>query len=74
MPLRIMQFIDALHHATVPKLSVIVRKSYGMAHCNMLGANMNADCLLAWPTAGRVVYGTGGRGECCLWTKNCQGR
>jgi len=51
MPLRIMQFIDALHHATVPKLSVIVRKSYGMAHCNMLGANMNADCLLAWPTA-----------------------
>ncbi len=51
MPLRIMQFLDALHHATVPKLSVIVRKSYGMAHCNMLGANMNADCFLAWPTA-----------------------
>ncbi|MCH9672923.1 MAG: hypothetical protein K0U93_15910 [Gammaproteobacteria bacterium] len=51
MPLRIMQFLDALHHATVPKLSVIIRKSYGMAHCNMLGGNMNADCLLAWPTA-----------------------
>ena len=51
MPLRIMQFLDALHHATVPKLSVIIRKSYGMAHCNMLGANMNADCVLAWPTA-----------------------
>jgi acetyl-CoA carboxylase carboxyltransferase component len=51
MPLRIMQFIDALHHATVPKVSVIVRKSYGMAHCNMLGGNMGADCLLAWPTA-----------------------
>ncbi len=51
MPLRIMQFIDALHHATVPKVSVIVRKSYGMAHCNMLGGNMGADCLLAWPSA-----------------------
>jgi acetyl-CoA carboxylase carboxyltransferase component len=51
MPLRIMQFIDALHHATVPKVAVIVRKSYGMAHCNMLGGNMGADCLLAWPTA-----------------------
>lgn len=51
MPLRIMQFLDALHHATVPKLSVIVRKSYGMAHCNMVGGNMGADCLLAWPTA-----------------------
>lgn len=51
MPLRIMQFIDALHHATVPKIGLIVRKSYGMAHCNMLGGNMGADCLLAWPTA-----------------------
>ena len=51
MPLRIMQFLDALHHASVPKISVIVRKSYGMAHCNMLGANMKADRLLAWPTA-----------------------
>ena len=51
MPLRIMQFLDALHHATVPKIALIVRKSYGMAHCNMLGANMGADCLLAWPTA-----------------------
>jgi len=51
MPLRIMQFIEALHHATVPKLSVICRKSYGMAHCNMMGANMGADYLAAWPTA-----------------------
>lgn len=51
MPLRIMQFIEALHHATVPKVSVIMRKSYGMAHCNMVGGNMGADCLLAWPTA-----------------------
>lgn len=51
MPLRIMQFLDALHHATVPKVAMIVRKSYGMAHCNMLGGNMGADCLLAWPGA-----------------------
>lgn len=51
MPLRIMQFMDALHHATVPKIGLILRKSYGMAHCNMLGGNMGADCLLAWPTA-----------------------
>lgn len=51
MPLRIMQFLDALHHVTVPKVSVIIRKSYGMAHCNMLGANMGADRILAWPSA-----------------------
>jgi acetyl-CoA carboxylase carboxyltransferase component len=51
MPLRIMQFFEALHHATVPKIALILRKSYGMAHFNMLGGNMNADSLLAWPTA-----------------------
>ncbi len=49
MPLRIMTFLEALHHSTVPRISVIVRKSYGMAHCNMAGANMGADTLLSWP-------------------------
>jgi acetyl-CoA carboxylase carboxyltransferase component len=35
----------------VPRISVIVRKSYGMAHCNMSGGNMGNDLLLAWPGA-----------------------
>ncbi|MCI0749451.1 MAG: hypothetical protein L0Y32_02735, partial [Nevskiales bacterium] len=51
MPLKIMNWIAALHHSTVPRISVIVRKSYGMAHCNMAGGNMGCDTLLAWPTA-----------------------
>ncbi len=51
MPLKIMTFIEALHHSTVPRLSVVVRKSYGMAHCNMSGGNMGSDYLVAWPTA-----------------------
>ncbi|MGH7270213.1 MAG: acyl-CoA carboxylase subunit beta, partial [Polyangiaceae bacterium] len=51
MPLKIMTFIEALHHSTVPRFSVIVRKSYGMAHCNMSGGNMRSDLLVAWPTA-----------------------
>ena len=51
MPLKIMTFIEALHHSTVPRLSVVVRKSYGMAHCNMSGGNMKSDALFAWPTA-----------------------
>lgn len=51
MPLRIMNFIEALHQSTVPRISVIVRKSYGMAHCNMAGGNMGSDLVLAWPTA-----------------------
>lgn len=51
MPLKIMNYIQALHYSTVPKISLIVRKSYGMAHCNMMGGNMGADALLAWSIA-----------------------
>lgn len=51
MPLKIMTMIEALHQSTVPRISVIVRKSYGMAHCNMAGGNMGSDLVLAWPTA-----------------------
>ncbi len=51
MPLRIMNFIEALHQSTVPRISLIVRKSYGMAHCNMAGGNMGSDLVLAWPIA-----------------------
>ena len=51
MPLKIMTFIEALHKSTVPRISVIIRKSYGMAHCNMSGGNMLSDTMLAWPTA-----------------------
>lgn len=51
MPLKIMTFIQALQQSTVPRIGVIVRKSYGMAHCNMVGGNMGADRLLAWSIA-----------------------
>ncbi len=51
MPIQIMRFIDALHHCTVPRVSVIVRKSYGMAHFNMSGGQMQSDLLVAWPGA-----------------------
>ena len=51
MPLKIMNWIEALHQSSVPRISVVVRKSYGMAHCNMSGGNMGSDTLLAWPNA-----------------------
>ncbi len=51
MPRKIMRWIEALHQSTVPRISVIVRKSYGMAHCNMSGGNMGSDLLLAWDSA-----------------------
>jgi acetyl-CoA carboxylase carboxyltransferase component len=35
---------------TVPKLSVLMRKSYGQAYLNM-GGGRNSDDIVAWPTA-----------------------
>ncbi len=51
MPQKIMNWIAALQQCSVPRISLIVRKSYGMAHCNMSGGNMGSDVLLAWPNA-----------------------
>ncbi|MGB6085714.1 acyl-CoA carboxylase subunit beta [Parvibaculum sp.] len=48
---QIINFYEALAHATVPKIAVVVRKSYGMAYYNMGGGNMNMDFRFAWPSA-----------------------
>jgi acetyl-CoA carboxylase carboxyltransferase component len=49
-PGKIMNFMQALQLCTVPKLSVIMRKSYGQAYLNM-GGGRNSDDVAAWPTA-----------------------
>ncbi|HEY0212424.1 MAG TPA: carboxyl transferase domain-containing protein [Paenirhodobacter sp.] len=49
MPGKIMNYLQALGASTMPKLSVIMRKSYGQAHLNM-GAGY-ADEMAAWFTA-----------------------
>ncbi len=48
---KVMNYMNALAQVTVPKLSVIVRKSYGMAFWNMAGSGCATDFLVAWPTA-----------------------
>ncbi len=49
-PGKIMNFMTALQMCSVPKLSVIMRKSYGQAYLNM-GGGRNSDEVAAWPTA-----------------------
>ena len=49
-PGKIMNMMNALALMTVPKLSVILRKSYGQAYLNM-GGGKNSDEVVAWPTA-----------------------
>ncbi len=49
-PGKIMNHMNALSLTTVPKLSVVLRKSYGQAYLNM-GGGRNSDEMAAWPTA-----------------------
>ncbi len=49
-PGKVMNFMTALQMCTVPKLSVILRKSYGQAYLNM-GGGRNSDDVAVWPSA-----------------------
>lgn len=51
MPTKIMVWNQALALATVPKISVVIRKSIGAAYGNMCGPGMGGDLVVAWPTA-----------------------
>jgi acetyl-CoA carboxylase carboxyltransferase component len=48
---RVMNYMNALGQITVPKISIIIRKTYGMAFWNMAGSGCATDFLVAWPTA-----------------------
>jgi acetyl-CoA carboxylase carboxyltransferase component len=49
--------ISAVSEATVPKLSVIVRKAYGAGLYAMAGPAFEPDCCIALPTASIAVMG-----------------
>lgn len=49
-PGKIMNYMQALQLATVPKISIILRKSYGQAYMNM-GGGRNSDEVCAWSGA-----------------------
>lgn len=51
MPTKIMVWNQALALSTVPKISVVIRKSIGAAYGNMSGPGMGGDLVVAWPTA-----------------------
>jgi propionyl-CoA carboxylase beta chain len=46
--------------ATVPKITVILRKAYGGAYLAMCSSDMGADFVFAWPTAEIAVMGAEG--------------
>ena len=46
--------------ATVPKVTVVLRKAYGGAYLAMCAKDMGADTVFAWPTAEIAVMGAEG--------------
>ena len=50
MPGKVINWMNAMTLVTVPKIAVIMRKSYGQAFINMAGGR-NADEVAVWPTA-----------------------
>ena len=57
------KLLFAYSAATVPKITVILRKSYGGAYLAMCGKDLGADRVYAWPTAEVAVMGAEGASE-----------
>ena len=53
----------AYSEATVPKLTVILRKAYGGAYIIMNSRHLRGDVVYAWPTAEIAVMGAQGAAE-----------
>ncbi|MBP7195129.1 MAG: acyl-CoA carboxylase subunit beta [Candidatus Cloacimonetes bacterium] len=57
------KLLYAFAEATVPKITVILRKAYGGAYCVMNSRHMRADLVYAWPSAEIAVMGPKGAVE-----------
>jgi acetyl-CoA carboxylase carboxyltransferase component len=54
------KMLFAYSEATVPKVTLIVRKSYGGAYLAMCARHLGADVVIAWPQAEIAVMGPEG--------------
>ena len=52
------KLLFAYSAATVPKITVILRKAYGGGYIAMCCRDLGADCILAWPSAEIAVMGS----------------
>jgi methylmalonyl-CoA carboxyltransferase large subunit len=57
------KMLFAYSAATVPKITITLRKSYGGAHLAMCSKDLGADRAFAWPTAEIAVMGAEGAAE-----------
>jgi methylmalonyl-CoA carboxyltransferase large subunit len=57
------KMLFAYSAATVPKVTIILRKAFGGAYLAMCGKDLGADRVYAWPTAEVAVMGAEGAAE-----------
>src|SRR5450631_2456754 len=57
------KMLFAYSAATVPKITVMLRKAYGGAYIAMCSKDLGADRVVAWPTAEIAVMGAEGAAE-----------
>ena len=57
------KLLFAYSAATVPKITVVLRKAYGGAYIAMCSKGLGADRVVAWPTAEIAVMGAEGAAE-----------
>ncbi len=63
------KLLFAYGEATVPKITVILRKSYGGAYCVMSSKHLRGDINYSWPTGEIAVMGSSGAIE-ILYSKD----
>lgn len=54
------KMLYAYSEATVPKITLIIRKAYGGSYLAMCSQDLGADQVMAWPSAEIAVMGPGG--------------
>jgi len=66
------KMLYAYSEATVPKVTLIVRKAYGGAYLAMCSRDLGADMVFAWPTAEIAVMGPEGAAN-IIFKKDIEG-
>ncbi|HUV08124.1 MAG TPA: carboxyl transferase domain-containing protein [Spirochaetia bacterium] len=57
------KLLYAYPEATVPKITIVIRKAYGGAYLGMCSSEAGADMVIAWPTAEIAVMGADGAAD-----------
>jgi len=57
------KMLYAYSEATIPKLTIVIRKAFGGSYLGMCSKDLGADVVLCWPTAELAVMGAEGAAQ-----------